>query len=150
MAQNRRDLRTLVLASAAFASLASLSFVATPVKFLAQEVPIAHLLAVGQVTFRASLAVECCLLLGLLLTTSARSRWLAYGAAMALAFQWLALMPPLDERTLARIAGNVLAPSSLHHWWILLDVARLGIYAIIMRKAWRMLFPSERRKGPNG
>ena len=148
MTQNRRDLWALALASAAFASLASLSFVATPVKFLAQEVPIAHLLAVGRVTFRASLALECCLLLGLLLTASGRVRWLAFGAATVLAFQWLALMPTLDERTLARIAGNVPAPSSLHYWWILLDAARLGIYAIIMRLAWRMLFSSERGESP--
>ena len=130
MMAGRRGLWALIFAVTAFASLAALSFVATPVKFLAQEVPIAHLLAVGRVTFRASLAVEGALLVALVITTRGRARWLTCCAAAALALQWLALMPGLDERTLARMAGPVLVPSSLHHWWIVLDVVRLGIYAL--------------------
>jgi len=48
-------------------------------------------------------------------------------------------MPYLDERTSSRIAGTILEPSSLHHWWVLLDIARLGIYALILRKTLRDL-----------
>ena len=131
----RRDLWTLVLAAAAFATLFALSFVATPVKFLASDVPIAHLLAVGRVTFRASLGAESLLLVLLLLTGRGRIRWLIVGAAAILLAQWLILMPRLDERTLARIAGAILEPSSLHHWWVVLDIARLGIYVLILRQA---------------
>lgn len=57
--------------------------------------------------------------------------------------QWLILMPRLDERTLALIAGAVVEPSSLHHWWIILDVARMGIYAWVLRKAAHYLLSSE-------
>lgn len=131
----RRDLWTALLAGAALAVLFSLSFVATPVKFLAPEVPLSHLLAVGRVTFRASLAVESVILIGLVALARGSRRWLVVGAAVTLAVQWLALMPRLDERTLARIAGAAVEPSSLHHWWIALDVLRIGIYAFVVRRA---------------
>lgn len=131
----RRDLWTMVLAAAAFATLFALSFVATPVKFVASDVPIAHLLAVGRVTFRASLGVEGLLLTLLLLTARGRIRLLIVGSAAILLAQWLALMPRLDERTMARIAGATLESSSLHHWWVVLDLARLGLYVLILRKA---------------
>lgn len=132
MTGGRRALWSLMFGVSAFASLAALSFVATPVKFLARGVPMADLLAVGRVTFRASLGVEMLILALLLITTVARARWLTCGAVAVLALQWFALMPGLDERTLARMAGSVLAPSSLHLWWIVLDVVRLGIYAILI------------------
>ena len=135
MTPSGRHLCIIVLAASAFTTLFSLSFVATPIKFLAADVPIAHLLAVGRVTFRASLAAESVLLTALLLTTRGRLRWLVFGTAAILLVQWLILMPRMDERTLARMAGTILEPSSLHYWWIVLDIGRLGIYALIVRKA---------------
>jgi hypothetical protein len=51
-----------ILAAAALGSLFALSIISTPVKFLAPEVPLTHLLAVGRVRFRASLALECAFL----------------------------------------------------------------------------------------
>lgn len=143
MTPYRRDLWTVVFAAAAFAALFALSFVATPVKFLAPDVPIAHLLAVGRVTFRASLGVEGVLLALLVVTAHSRIRWLIVGSAALLLVQWLVLMPRLDERTLARIAGAVLEPSSLHHWWIVLDTLRLGLYALILRMALFGLRPTQ-------
>lgn len=131
----RRDLWTMIIAMAAFASLASLSFVATPVKFLAEGVPIANLLAVGRVTFRASLALEIVLLSTLALVVPKHGRVLVCCAATLLLAQWLLLMPELDARTLARMAGAVPAPSSLHLWWIVLDAARLLTYGLVMRKS---------------
>ena len=139
MTATRRDLWTLMFGMAALASLATLSFVATPVKFVAQDVPIAHLLAVGRVTFRASLALEVILIVSLLVTAEKQSRYLTCFAASVLAFQWIVLMPGLDERTLARMAGTPLTQSSLHHWWIMLDIARLAIYALIVGIAARQI-----------
>jgi hypothetical protein len=135
MTPSRRELWTMVFAASAFAFLFSLSFVATPVKFLAPDVPIAHLLAVGRVTFQASLGVESVLIAALMLTVRGGVRWLIVATAAVLLVQWLILMPRLDERTLSRMAGIIREPSSLHHWWIVLDIARLGIYALILRKA---------------
>ncbi|GGD63764.1 hypothetical protein GCM10011411_25040 [Aurantiacibacter arachoides] len=72
-----------------------------------------------------------------------RLRWLIFWASAILLVQWLILMPRLEERTLALIAGAVVEPSSLHHWWIILDVARMGIYAWVLRKAAHYLLSSE-------
>lgn len=132
MTASRRDIWAMILASGVLASLFVLSFVATPVKFLAPDVPLTHLLAVGRVTFRASLAIEVVFLIGLLLMARGRVRWIVFGAAIILTFQWLIVMPRLDERTLARIGGAEVAPSSLHHWWIGLDVVRLALYGILL------------------
>ena len=131
----RRKLWAVIIAVAAFASLASLSFVVTPVKFLAEGVPLANLLAVGRVTFRASLALEIVLLSALALVVPKHGRFLVSCAGGALLVQWFLLMPGLDARTLARMAGAVRSPSSLHLWWIALDIARLAIYALIIRRA---------------
>lgn len=124
-----RNLWTLALASGATALLAALSFVATPVKFLADGVPLAQLLAVGRVTFRASLVAELCLLLPLLVLARDRTRWSVVGAGALLAVQWLGLMPALDARTMMRIAGDDPGPSSLHLLWVLADGARVALYA---------------------
>ncbi|MEN3973041.1 hypothetical protein WJS89_10215 [Sphingomicrobium sp. XHP0235] len=135
MTSSQRNLWTALLAASAFATLFSLSFVATPVKFMAENVPIAHLLAVGRVTFWASLVIESALLAILFLTACGRTRWRVAGAGTILFVQWVLIMPRLDERTLARIAGYILEPSSLHHWWIILDIARLGLYVLVLRRA---------------
>lgn len=129
---SRRQLWAALVALAAAAMLLALSFVATPVKFLAEGVPLGQLLAVGRVTFRASLVVELCLLLPLLVLAQGRMRWLAVVAAAIIAGQWLALMPPLDARTLARIAGQTTTPSSLHAWWIAADAARIVLYLLVV------------------
>ena len=111
--------------------LLGLSFVATPAKFLAGNVPLEHLLAVGRVTFRASLAVEGVTLLLLLLISPGRLRWLAGTIAAVLAAQHLLLMPALDARTLAVMAGEVVPPSPLHALWIAADFLRIGAYAAL-------------------
>ena len=143
MKAGSRDAWTMVLAASAFATLFALSFVATPVKFLAANVPIEHLLAVGRVTFRASLGVESVIVALLLLIARGRVRWLVMGSVAVLLAQWLILMPRLDERTLARMAGAILESSALHHWWIVLDIARLAIYAVILHKAQHALRPTQ-------
>lgn len=135
MTEQRAAAWTGMLAAAAAGSLFALSFVATPVKFLAPNVPLEHLLAVGRVTFRASLGFECLILTGLILTARGKGRWLVLAAASTLAVQWFLLMPQLDARTLARLAGERTDPSSLHHWWIAMDLVRLSFYLLIVRVA---------------
>lgn len=128
----RSALRTLGLAIAVLATLFSLSFIATPVKFLAADVPMSHLLAVGRVTFRASVAIESVLLFALFVSARGTSRRLIVVAIAIAALQWIVIMPELDDRTMARIAGAVVEPSSLHNCWIGLDVMRLAIYALVV------------------
>ena len=137
MTAYRRSSATAMVAVAACAILFALSFLATPVKFLADGVPIEHLLAVGRVTFRASAASEAVLLVLLVILAPGRSRIVACSVAALLALQWLVLMPELDARTLARMSGAVLPASGLHGWWIALDVLRIVLYAAIARAAMR-------------
>ena len=56
-----------IIATGALTSLVILSFVVTPVKFLAAGVPLEQLLAVGRVTFRASLVCEAAFLASLMI-----------------------------------------------------------------------------------
>ena len=144
---NRSALRTLGLAVAVLATLFSLSFIATPVKFLAADVPMSHLLAVGRVTFRASIAIESILLFALFVSARATSRRLIIVAIAIVALQWIVIMPQLNNRTLALIAGAVVEPSSLHNWWIGLDVMRLGIYAFVVHMCSRHLCKTVRTNG---
>lgn len=143
----RSALRTLGLAIAVLATLFSLSFIATPVKFLAADVPMSHLLAVGRVTFRASVAIESVLLFALLVSARGPSRRLIILAIATVALQWIVIMPELDDRTMARIAGAVVEPSSLHICWIALDVIRLAIYALVVHACARHLRGTARTNG---
>lgn len=127
----RRQIATGVLAGVAAGLLAGLSFVATPAKFLAAGVPLGHLLAVGRVTFRASLAAEALMLLALLALAPGRLRLWVLAIAALLAAQHLLFMPALDPRTLAVMAGEVIPPSPLHAIWIMADVLRIGAYAAL-------------------
>lgn len=129
----RRNFWTGVLSIAAASFIAALSFVATPVKFAAPDVPLGHLLAVGRVTFRASLTCEVAILLPLILVATAKIRLILAGAAAVLALQWLALMPTLDARTVTVMAGGTVGPSSFHGWWIAADALRIVLYASVSR-----------------
>ena len=131
------------LASAVAGVLFALSFVATPVKFLAADVSTAELLAVGRVTFRASLIVELALLASLLVIAQRRLRYLLLFAASILALQWFVLMPLLDARTLATIDGTSVPPSSIHTYWIVADSLRLAIYLIVAALSFKAVLRPE-------
>lgn len=81
----RRAIWNGVLAIIAASLVAALSFVATPVKFATSDVPLGHLLAVGRVTFRASLACEAAILVPLILVATGASRLMVAAAAVVLA-----------------------------------------------------------------
>lgn len=130
MAFDRRQTASLIAMFAA-GTLFALSFVATPVKFLADGVATTDLLAVGRVTFRASLAVELALVSVLVIVATGRFRALAILIIAMLGVQHLGLKPALDARTLATMAGETPGPSVLHTIWIVLDLAKLAAFAWI-------------------
>jgi hypothetical protein len=132
-----RHIATGVVSAIAAGLLFGLSFVATPAKFLAANVPLDQLLAVGRVTFRASAAVEALLLLVLLIVApKGLRRWPLAIAAVLAAQHWL-LMPELDARALAVMAGEVLPPTPLHAIWIAGDLLRIGAYGVLCAVALR-------------
>lgn len=131
LSHERRQIIVASLSWAAAGLLAGLSSVATPAKFLAENVPLEHLLSVGRVTFRALLAAGGFTLLLLVVVAHGRLRWWPVAVAVVLGVQYLLLMPALDVRTLSVMAGAVLPSSPLHGIWILADVLRIGAYTAL-------------------
>lgn len=127
----RRYVATGLVSMFAAGLLFALSFIATPVKFMAANVPLEQLLAVGRVTFRASAGAEALLLLALLILAPGGLRRWPIGIAVVLAAQFALLMPVLDARALAVMAGQVVPPTVLHEVWIAADLARIAAYLVL-------------------
>ncbi len=110
--------------------LAGVSFLATPVKFLAPDLTLPVALEVGRVTFQAlnwtelafgAVAVVASRLAGGRLAT------LVLVAVLALVvLQTVWLLPELGARTDIYIAGGRPEPSSLHTWYVAFELAKLA------------------------
>ena len=96
------------------------SFVATPVKFLAPSLSLADALAVGRVTFAALQWIECVAVVALAvlvwIATPRRRALVLLGVIVAiLVCQYVWMLPILDVRVQAIIDGRH-QPSSFLHW----------------------------------
>jgi hypothetical protein len=111
------------------------AFVATPAKFLAPSLSLPVALDVGRHTFALYNHLELVLLAGVALLaafTRGRGVWLAALAlpgAIVLA-ETLWLIPALDVRVSAILAGRVPAPSNLHVVYIVADAAKVVLLAL--------------------
>jgi hypothetical protein len=146
--------RTICLAVSSLAVLwlgllLGVSFIATPVKFAAPTLTLPVALDVGRVTFalfsRIEWAMAALLLVNVLVARPSRT---VVGATvitgLIVLFQALYLLPVLDERIAAVIAGSP-QPSSAHHaiyvWLesakalLLATIAALAIRAAVRRRA---------------
>lgn len=106
------------------------SGLATPIKFTAPSLSLPVALEVGHVTFHLLSRVELGMagLLILIGVVARPPRWslLCIGIVLALvAVQAFWLLPALDERVAIVIAGDMPPPSSLHLWYIGVEVAKL-------------------------
>ena len=108
------------------------SFIATPVKFLAPDLQLTAALQVGRVTFRALAATEALLLTAVLAAcirhtaTVWRSiRW-PCGLAGLLAIQYGVLLPIIGKRT-DQVLDGVMTndPSSLHWIYVLVELIKV-------------------------
>lgn len=116
--------------------LLGVSFLATPVKFLAPSLTLPVALDVGRQTFATFNWVEIGLWTMLLASALAgRTRWrvvtVVAGIGAVLALQTLWLLPTLDARVEAILRGGMPPPSSLHLVYILLDVLKLVFLGVI-------------------
>ena len=117
--------------------LLGVSFIATPVKFLAPSVSLADLLEVGQVTFAALRWCECVTVVGLGVlvgmnkpTRAQVGLFVALVALMAFQYGWL--LPTLDVRTQAIIDGALDLPPSMLHWvYPVAEVVKVGLLAAL-------------------
>lgn len=127
----------LVIASLWFGLLLGVSFLATPVKFLAPSLTLPVALDIGRHTFAVLNKIEwvTAVLLLFLLLGGCRS-WLANAAAIIAALLVLAetvwLLPALDQRVSLIIAGQPLPISSDHNIYIAIDIMKLAALALVI------------------
>ena len=112
--------------------LLGVSFLATPVKFLAPSLTLPVALDVGRQTFGAFSRVEIALgLAQLAFALVGRFRWPAVGVALAMgavvAVQALWLLPTLDARVETILQGGVPPASGLHVIYIWLDALKAAL-----------------------
>lgn len=127
--------------------LVGVSFLATPVKFQAASLELPVALEIGKVTFAAFSVVEWGLSLGLVITTffpkaSRITVVLSATVVVIVTLQALWLLPALDTRVAAVIAGMPLPPSFHHTIYAAFEVAKaLALAAIalvaLFRLGWR-------------
>lgn len=127
--------------------LLGVSFVATPVKFMAPSLNLPVALDVGRYTFAVFNKVEwgCAGLVAAFLVFGVRQRSVVLLAAMLwtiLLLETICLLPALDQRVGLILAGQQPPPSSLHVIYIVLDCLKLATLAasafVTMRNLVRM------------
>lgn len=139
MRQRERGVATvlgLVIAVFAAGMLVGVSFLATPVKFLAPSLTLPVALDVGRQTFaifnKTEWATSAALLL--LVLAGSRNRIAAAGAivvAILVAVEATWLLPELDRRVGEIIAGRTPPPSMLHEVYIWIEAVKLLALVVV-------------------
>lgn len=119
--------------------LIGVSFLATPVKFLAPSLTLATALEVGRATFALLVHVEWGLAVLLALAAAWAGRWGAWRGLWAcivvawliLAAESLWLLPILDERAGRIIAAEAPGPSWHHRLYVALEAAKVLILLFV-------------------
>jgi len=115
--------------------LLGVSFVATPVKFMANGLSMPVALEIGRVTFHLFNKIEWmfCFLI-ILLTIWVRPSWkirvCGWIIFSLLAFETFCLMPELDVRANNVIAGENAEPGLLHWLYIVCELSKLSLLLI--------------------
>jgi len=113
-------------------SVIGISFVAQPLKFRADDVPLAHLVSAGSAIFHGSHALQWVVLsalvvLALLRPAETRGALGLLFAALGSLLMQIALMPAFDQRVEALAAGQPAAPAAgLHLAYVALELVKLA------------------------
>ncbi len=110
--------------------LLGVSFIATPVKFMAPNLTMPVALEVGKATFHVFNKIEWGMLILVVLAAYLHSPhtlkwWLVGMLAMLMALESFWLLPALDIRADLVIAGGSTVPGKLHWFYIMADVIKL-------------------------
>jgi hypothetical protein len=110
--------------------LLGVSFIATPVKFMAPNLTMSVALEVGKATFHVFNKVEWVMLALTLLASYLHGPhmlkwWLVGFLAIIMAAETFWLLPALDIRADLVIAGEPAVPGKLHWLYIIADVLKL-------------------------
>lgn len=134
---------TLIVAAVWLGMLLGVSFLATPVKFMAPSLSLPVALDVGRHTFavynKTELLLSAILLGFALLGARSRTSLIAIVLVVGLVVaQTVWLLPVLDSRVGMIIAGQPPAASNLHMLYIVLDVVKLlGLLLVVVDMARR-------------
>ncbi|WP_009965973.1 hypothetical protein [Verrucomicrobium spinosum] len=116
----------------------AISFVEAPLKFKAPGVELKHALSIGRLVFHALNRVEliCCafswfLMLRLRVVRTRGSVVLLAVITAVLAFQVWGLMPVLDVRAKAVLAGEIVAASWHHNAYIGLEFLKAALLGVL-------------------
>ncbi|MGM0631755.1 MAG: DUF4149 domain-containing protein [Pseudomonadota bacterium] len=142
---------TAILATLYIGLLLGVSFLATPVKFLAPSLTLPVALDVGRQTFMVFNIMElvCALTLLVLafLARDRRSRVLVGGVLLLVFIQTVWLLPVLDARVEIILQGDAPPPSQLHTLYIAMDVLKLGLLVAVAARGIRHYNQSLERSG---
>lgn len=125
-----------------------LSFIETPLKFLAPGITVPLGLGIGRLVFWALAIAGAALLIVMTLLAIARPRVrradgiVLAGLWVILAVQSLAIRPALSARSDIIIAGGDPGPSSLHYLYIATDVVIVVLLVVWMVRAARRALPA--------
>jgi len=122
----------IVLVSVWAGIVIGVSLMATPVKFQASSLAMPTALEVGRYTFRLLARVELCLLIAMIVFAGlARPSFAAVVmlivVVLAVVVQRLWLLPALDARVAAILAGTAVTGSSLHRVFALLECVKSAL-----------------------
>ena len=120
------------------------SLVAAPAKFQAESLTRTVALDVGRAQFHWLGITEAlvCLVVVLSLLRGPRPKWRWPAVALGLlALQRLVIMPPLDARTLQVIAGETVAPNSLHVIYVVVEVVKFLVLGLLATGVLKMSPP---------
>lgn len=129
--------------------LLGVSFLATPVKFVVQDLSLPVALQVGQATFALFARIEWLLAIALLIAAALRWRSrrvvlaLALAVSAAVLFQSAWLLPSLDVRVGMIVAGDTPPASSHHTLYAGLEAVKALLLALLAALALRRLAPAE-------
>lgn len=145
------NLLRLVVPSIWIGLIGGLSFIETPLKFLAPGITLPLGLGIGRLVFNAlSIAGIVFLLalvgLGLIAPREDRAGWILIGAAVVVtAIQDLGIRPALNARSDVIIAGGDPGPSWLHYGYIAAELVLLAVLVWYVVHVWNAM-----RRAPRG
>lgn len=139
------NLLRLVVPAVWFGLIGGLSFIETPLKFLAPGITLPLGLGIGRLVFNAlSIAAVVFLIalivLGLLAPREDRPGWILIAAlAVVTAIQDLGIRPALNARSDIIIAGGDPGASWLHYGYIAAELVMLALLVWYIVHAWRVM-----------
>ncbi|MBS1905994.1 MAG: hypothetical protein JST33_05375 [Actinobacteria bacterium] len=136
------NLLRLVVPAVWIGLIGGLSFIETPLKFLAPGITLPLGLGIGRLVFNAlSIAgvvlLVALIVLGLLAPREDRRGWILIGAVLVVsAIQDLGIRPALNARSDIIIGGGDPGPSWLHYGYIAAELVLLALLVWYIAHAW--------------